>query len=102
VSKAVKAEQALVPTRAELAQNAILGGLSPSMISEVMETGKLIMLETPQQIYEAGHPIREVYFPIDAVLSVVTQTRRGLDRGRNGRARRSVGNPAATRRNDIG
>ena len=77
MSKRVKAEQALVPSRAELEQNAILGGLSPSMISEVMETGKLIVLETPQQIYEAGRPIREVYFPIDTVLSVVTQMRDG-------------------------
>jgi CRP-like cAMP-binding protein len=43
------------------------------MIAEVLEIGKLIELRTPQQIYEAGHEIREVYFPIDAVLSVVTQ-----------------------------
>jgi CRP-like cAMP-binding protein len=67
----------LLPTEAVLKQNAILGGLSHSMIAEVIETGKLIALETPQQIYEAGRPIREVYFPIDAVLSVVTQMRDG-------------------------
>jgi CRP-like cAMP-binding protein len=67
----------LLPTEAVLKQNAILGGLSHSMIVEVIETGKLIALETPQQIYEAGRPIREVYFPIDAVLSVVTQMRDG-------------------------
>jgi CRP-like cAMP-binding protein len=73
----MRAEQVLLPTEAVLKQNAILGGLSPSMISEVMESGKLIVLDTPHQIYEAGRPIREVYFPIDAVLSVVTQMRDG-------------------------
>ena len=73
----MKVEQAHAPTEAILKQNAILGGLSPSMIVEVIETGKLITLQTPQQIYEAGAPIREVYFPIDAVLSVVTQMRDG-------------------------
>jgi CRP-like cAMP-binding protein len=60
-----------------LKHNAILGGLSASMISEVIDAGKLIELVTPHQIYEAGRPIREVYFPIDAVLSVVTQMRDG-------------------------
>jgi CRP-like cAMP-binding protein len=71
------AKHALTPTRAILKQNAILGGLSPVMIAEVLKTAKLIALETPQQIYEAGRTIREVYFPIDAVLSVVTQMRDG-------------------------
>jgi len=67
----------LTLTRATLKENAILAGLSGSMIGEVLETGKLIDLDTPQQIYEAGREIREVYFPIDAVLSVVTQMRDG-------------------------
>ena len=67
----------LVPTQAVLRQNAILGRLSPTMIAEVLRTAKLIVLETSQQIYEAGVPIRDVYFPIDAVLSVVTQMRDG-------------------------
>ncbi len=34
-------------------------------------------LETPQHIYQAGRPIRAVYFPIDSVLSVVRQMRDG-------------------------
>ncbi len=71
------AAHALTPTKALLKQNAILAGLSPAMLTEVLETAKLIALETPQQIYEAGRPIRDVYFPIDAVLSVVTQMRDG-------------------------
>jgi CRP-like cAMP-binding protein len=71
------AQHVLIPTQAVLKQNAILGGLSPTTITEVLKTAKLIALETPQKIYEAGRPIREVYFPIDAVLSVVTQMRDG-------------------------
>lgn len=73
----MKAERILQPTEAVLKENAILAGLSASMIAEVMETGRLVELATPQQIYEAGRPIREVYFPIDSVLSVVTQMRDG-------------------------
>lgn len=67
----------LRPTKAVLNQNAILSGLSASMTSEMIETGRIVTLETPQQIYQAGCPIRAVYFPIDAVLSVVRQMRDG-------------------------
>ena len=73
----MKAERSLLSSEAVLKQNAILGGLSDSMMIQVMEAGRLIALETPQQIYEAGRPIREVYFPIDSVLSVVTKMRDG-------------------------
>jgi CRP-like cAMP-binding protein len=72
----MKAKRVSVP-EAVLKQNAILAGLNPAMVARVMETAELITLETPQQIYEAGSPIRKVYFPIDAVLSVVTQMRDG-------------------------
>jgi CRP-like cAMP-binding protein len=64
-------------TPAILKENAILAGLSHPMVAEMLEMGKLIDLKTPQQIYEAGREIRDVYFPIDAVLSVVTQMRDG-------------------------
>lgn len=67
----------LIPSQGVLKQNAILNGLSPAMSAEVLKTAKLIALKTSQQIYEAGLPIREVYFPIDSVLSVVTQMRDG-------------------------
>ena len=67
----------LALTPAVLKENAILAGLSRPMVAEVLEVGKLIDLKTPQQIYEAGCEIHEVYFPIDAVLSVVTQMRDG-------------------------
>ena len=95
--------QVLIPSQAVLKQNAILGGLTPAMIAEVLKTAKLIALETSQQIYEADRPIRDVYFPINSVLSVVTQMRDGGSiEVRDGRARGSLGNPAATRSNDLG
>lgn len=47
------------------------------MVLEIVETGRVVTLETPQQIYQAGRPIYDVYFPIDAVLSVVKQMRDG-------------------------
>jgi CRP-like cAMP-binding protein len=75
--KALKASHTHTLTPAVLKENAILAGLSHPMIAEVLERGKLVELRTPQQIYEAGREIREVYFPIDAVLSVVTQMRDG-------------------------
>ena len=59
----------LIPSRAALKQNAILSGLGSAMIAEVLKTAKLVALKTSEQIYEAGRPIRDVYFPIDAVLS---------------------------------
>jgi CRP-like cAMP-binding protein len=75
--KVHKARHMLTLTPAVLKENAILAGLSHPTVAEVLKRGKLIELRTPQQIYEAGREIREVYFPIDAVLSVVTQMRDG-------------------------
>ena len=60
-----------------LKQNAILAGLAAPMIGDVLENGQLTELKAPQQIYDAGREIHEVYFPIDAVLSVVTQMQDG-------------------------
>ncbi len=76
-ARKVTAKQVLIPSQAVSKQNAILGGLSATMIGEVVKTAKLVALETSEQIYEADLPIRDVYFPIDAVLSVVTQMRDG-------------------------
>ena len=68
-----KAKHALVSSRIALIHNAILAGLSEPELAEVIEQGELVALHTSQQIYEAGRPIQQVYFPIDAVLSVVRQ-----------------------------
>ncbi len=58
-------------------QNSILAGLNEAAVSDVLQQGRLIYIETPRQIYEAGRTIEDVYFPIDAVLSVVTGMRNG-------------------------
>ena len=75
--KGRKASQIRTLTQAVLKHNAVLAGLSLASVLEVVEHGKLVALTTPEQIYEAGLPIYEAYFPIDCVLSVVTQMRDG-------------------------
>ena len=75
--KGRKLSQIRTLTQGVLKHNAVLAGLSPPLVSEVVQNGKLVALTTPEQIYEAGLPIREAYFPIDCVLSVVTQMRDG-------------------------
>jgi len=75
--KVSKSNQVFPLTRAMLGKNAILAGLNRSMAAEVLETGQLIELTAPQQIYDADREIEHVYFPIDAVLSVVTQMEDG-------------------------
>jgi CRP-like cAMP-binding protein len=64
-------------TAATIRANAILAGLNEDEVAEVLKKGRLVDLTTPQQIYEAGREIHEVYFPLDSVLSVVTQMRDG-------------------------
>src|ERR1700734_979941 len=66
-------KQATHPTEADLKQNAVLAGLGGKGAADVIEQGQLVLLTTPNRIYAAACEIREVYFPIDAVLSVVTQ-----------------------------
>jgi CRP-like cAMP-binding protein len=75
--KSRKASQVLTLTQAVLTQNAVLSGLSLSSAADVVQKGRLIALTTPEQIYEAGRTIQAVYFPINCVLSVVTQMRDG-------------------------
>jgi CRP-like cAMP-binding protein len=72
-----KIDEVLTLTRAELLQNSVLAGLNEFAAGQVLDAGRLIHIETPRQIYDAGCPIEAVYFPIDAVLSVVTQMRNG-------------------------
>jgi CRP-like cAMP-binding protein/ribosomal protein L37E len=77
VLKNRKVDQALTLARTDLLENSVLAGLNESDVGEVLRTGKLIGIETPRKIYEADSPIEDVYFPIDAVLSVVTHMRNG-------------------------
>lgn len=63
--------------REVLAKNAILRGLDEPLAAIVAEQGELVTLALRQQIYEPNETIDEVYFPIDCVLSVVTQMKDG-------------------------
>jgi CRP-like cAMP-binding protein len=64
-------------TRAWLDQSAILRHLNDCEAARVLEAGALIEMPTGYGIYRADEAIREVYFPIDCVLSVVTQMKNG-------------------------
>ena len=64
-------------TPAQLKRNAILAGLSDETAAAVIVEGVLLDLPVRQRIYEVEGPIREVYFPLDAVLSVVSHMQDG-------------------------
>ena len=71
-------------------KNSILSALVGSTAASVLEHGVLVGLALRQPIYEAEEPIKEVYFPLDCVLSVVANERREPDGGRNDWSRRDV------------
>ncbi len=64
-------------TAATLKENAILTGLSDDLHARFIESGKLEHLALREQIYEPEQRIRDVYFPLDAVLSIVTSMKDG-------------------------
>jgi CRP-like cAMP-binding protein len=66
-------------TVATLQRSLILRGLSTSTIDRVIEAGSLEALHLRQQIYEAEENINDVYFPLDAVLSVVARMEDGSE-----------------------
>ncbi|MBD5656891.1 MAG: Crp/Fnr family transcriptional regulator [Candidatus Eremiobacteraeota bacterium] len=75
VRSALKRDLRLAPQH--LHQNAILNGLEESVKALVLKQGKLVNLKIRQKIYEPEQPIREVYFPLECVLSVVTRMKDG-------------------------
>ena len=60
-----------------LRANSILQGVEERDISGLLEAGELITLATRDKIYDAEERITHVYFPIDCVLSVVTNMKEG-------------------------
>jgi CRP-like cAMP-binding protein len=54
-----------------LQRNLILRDLSESSATRVREAGTLVLLKLREQIYDAEETIDFVYFPLDAVLSIV-------------------------------
>ena len=63
--------------RKSLSQNAILSGLDESLKAIVIENGELVNLALREQIYKPNETIDKVFFPVDCVLSVVTQMKDG-------------------------
>ncbi|GAC1443137.1 MAG: Crp/Fnr family transcriptional regulator [Vulcanimicrobiaceae bacterium] len=64
-------------TPQRLAENAILRGLDERAALAICAEGTLVHLALREQIYEPEKTIRDVFFPLDAVLSIVTRMRDG-------------------------
>ena len=64
-------------TRESLLLNAILTSLEDAEAEAVLEQGALVTLPIRHQIYQPDERIRDVFFPIDCVLSIVTRMRDG-------------------------
>jgi CRP-like cAMP-binding protein len=60
-----------------LKENSLLNSLAGAEAGAVAEFAKLINLKTRQEIYDANQEIREVFFPISSVLSVVARLEDG-------------------------
>ncbi len=60
-----------------LQQNSLLRGLTGPDAEAAAKFGRLIDLQTRQEIYDANAEIREAFFPIGSVLSVVARLRNG-------------------------
>lgn len=60
-----------------MSSNAILAGLANAEAESVIRHGTLVDLDVRAPIYSANRSIQDVYFPIDCVLSVVTQMENG-------------------------
>ncbi|GAC1414097.1 MAG: Crp/Fnr family transcriptional regulator [Candidatus Velthaea sp.] len=64
-------------TREVLEQNAILYGLEPIAAAKIVASGVLVNLALREQIYLPEERIRDVYFPLNSVLSIVTRMKDG-------------------------
>lgn len=60
-------------TRASLRLNAILTNLEGSEAEAILSEGSLVALAVRDQIYRPNERIKDVFFPLDCVLSVVTR-----------------------------
>ena len=64
-------------TTEDLRRNAILAALEETASSSVIGHGEYVQLELRERIYEPEQPIREVFFPTNSVLSIVSQMKDG-------------------------
>jgi CRP-like cAMP-binding protein len=64
-------------TADHIGQNAILVGLEEPIAAKIVRHGRLVNLKIRQKIYDSEQTIRDVYFPLECVLSVVTRMKDG-------------------------
>lgn len=64
-------------TLASLQENAILRFLNGAESARVVELGEFVEMPTRHVVYNAESEIRDVYFPTDSILSIVTQMDNG-------------------------
>jgi CRP-like cAMP-binding protein len=64
-------------TAESLRLNAILAGLEGAEAEAVVRNGTIVHLPVRHQIYRADERIKDVFFPIDCVLSIVTRMEDG-------------------------
>jgi CRP-like cAMP-binding protein len=64
-------------TETQLRENAIFKGLPVNDLTELTEHAAVIDLEVRDPVYAAEEEMRNIYFPLDSVLSIVTQMRDG-------------------------
>ena len=64
-------------SKAALEHNAILRHVHGEEAERIVEVSRLVEMPTRYMIYDAGEAIFQVFFPIDCVLSVVTEMEAG-------------------------
>jgi CRP-like cAMP-binding protein len=64
-------------TRESAGLNAILNSLEEPELKALLERGALVTLPVRYQIYQPDERIKDVFFPLDCVLSVVTRMKDG-------------------------
>jgi CRP-like cAMP-binding protein len=67
-----KSQQPSAPSIKALRRNAILNGLADADLAMLAARGTFVFLEPRHVVYNANEVIKDVVFPIDCVLSVVT------------------------------
>lgn len=55
----------------DLRRNAILASLPADEVNALAEQVEIVDVEVRQMVHDAGEPIKEVYFPVDSVFSLV-------------------------------
>ncbi len=77
IARSKNGAKTLSLTEAALEHNSILRHAREEEAARIVEVSGLVEMPTRYMIYDAGETISQVYFPIDCVLSVVTEMEAG-------------------------